>query len=79
MLALMNKDNIKALIQDNFPDATIDFIGDECSLELLVISDNFIDVSMIQRHRMVLDLFTESFKSGELHALSLKTKTYMEI
>ena len=76
---LMNKANIKKTIQAAFPDARLEFVGDDCKLELLVISDNFKDISIIQRHRMVLDLFSESFKSGELHALSLKTKTYMEI
>ena len=76
---LMNKANIKETIQAAFPDARLEFVGDDCKLELLVISDNFKDISIIQRHRMVLDLFSESFKSGELHALSLKTKTYMEI
>ena len=79
MQDLMNKANIKETIQAAFPDARLEFVGDDCKLELLVISDNFKDISIIQRHRMVLDLFSESFKSGELHALSLKTKTYMEI
>ena len=75
----MNKANIKETIQVAFPDARLEFVGDDCNLELLVISDNFRNMSIIKRHRMVLDLLSESFKSGELHALSLKTKTYMEI
>jgi len=75
---LMNKDIIKLTIQEAFPEASLEFIGDDCNLQLLVISDSFEGMPMIKRHRAVLDLLSDSFKSGELHALSLKTKTKME-
>ena len=75
---LMNKEAIKEIIQKSLPEASLEFIGDDCSLQLLVISDSFEGMSMLKRHRMVLDLLSDSFKSGDLHALSLKTKTNME-
>ena len=73
----MNKDIIKSTIQDALPEASLEFIGDDCNLQLLVISDAFEGMPMIKRHRTILDLLSDSFKSGELHALSLKTKTKM--
>ncbi len=78
MLDLMNKEIIKATIQDALPEASLEFIGDDCNLQLLIISDSFEGMPMIKRHRVILDLLSDSFKSGELHALSLKTKTNME-
>ena len=74
----MNKEIIKATIQDALPEARLEFIGDDCNLQLLIISDSFEGMPIIKRHRVILDLLSDSFKSGELHALSLKTKTNME-
>ena len=75
---LMNKDIIKLTIQKALPEASLEFIGDDCNLQLLVISDTFAGMPTIKRHRTILELLSDSFKSGELHALSLKTRTKME-
>ena len=75
---LMNKDIIKLTIQKALPESSLEFIGDDCNLLLLVISDTFEGMPTIKRHRTILDLLIDSFKSGELHALSLKTRIKME-
>ena len=46
-------------------------------LETTIVSDNFIDKSLIERHRMVYDAMGELMKH-EIHALSMKTLTKTE-
>ena len=43
-------------------------------LETTIVSDNFIDKNLIDRHRMVYDAMGELMKH-EIHALSMKTLT----
>ncbi len=49
----MNKEIIKATIQDALPEASLEFIGDDCNLQLLIISDSFEGMPIIKRHRAV--------------------------
>ena len=46
-------------------------------LETTIVSDNFNDKSLIERHRMVYDAMGELMKH-EIHALSMKTLTRLE-
>ena len=46
-------------------------------LETTIVSDNFIDKNLIDRHRMVYDAIGELMKH-EIHALSMKTLTKAE-
>ena len=46
-------------------------------LETTIVSDNFIDKNLIDRHRMVYDAMGELMKH-EIHALSMKTLTKAE-
>ena len=69
----MNKDILEKIITDKMQDADIVFVGDDCNLKLSVTSNQFSGVSIIQQHRMILNLLKDNFESGELHALSLET------
>ena len=46
-------------------------------LETTIVSDNFIDKTLIERHRLVYDAMGELMKH-EIHALSMKTLTKSE-
>ena len=46
-------------------------------LETTIVSDNFIDKNLIDRHRMVYDAMGELMKH-DIHALSMKTLTKAE-
>ena len=46
-------------------------------LETTIVSDNFIDKTLIERHRLVYDVMGELMKH-EIHALSMKTLTRSE-
>ena len=68
------QDKIEKLINENIPDAICIFEGDACNLKLIIVSQEFKDLSLINQHRKVLKLLESDFESGELHALSLETR-----
>ncbi len=71
--------NIAEFLQDKFPDADISSDGSDCSSSLLIVSNSFDGLSTLDRHKLVMGTLKEHFQSGEVHALSLSTKTPSEI
>ncbi|NPA72824.1 MAG: BolA family transcriptional regulator [Gammaproteobacteria bacterium] len=70
----MSPETIIEMIQKTIPDSVVEMNGEECTTAIIVTSPAFEGKSPIQRHRMVNDIFKAQFASGELHALSIKTK-----
>ena len=52
--------------------------GDGCNCSAVIVSPVFEGLSLLQRQRAVLGVVKEEIKSGELHALSVKTFTPAE-
>jgi acid stress-induced BolA-like protein IbaG/YrbA len=71
--------NITEFLKDKFPDAEISADGEDCSSRLLIVSSNFEGLSTLARHKLVMSSLKDQFQSGEVHALSLVTKTPSEI
>ncbi len=71
--------NITEFLQNKFPEAEISLDGAECSSRLLIVSSNFDGLSTLERHKLVMSTLKDQFQSGEVHALSLVTKTPFEI
>jgi acid stress-induced BolA-like protein IbaG/YrbA len=71
--------NITEFLQDKFPDADISSYGEDCSSRLVIVSNTFEGLSILNRHKLVMGTLKEHFQSGEVHALSLTTKTPSEI
>ena len=71
--------NIAEFLQDKFPDAEISSDGADCSSRLVIVSGSFEGISTLNRHKLVMGTLKEHFQSGEVHALSLTTKTPSEI
>lgn len=70
----MTPETVVQKIQQAIPDAQVVTSGEECSFSVEVTSDAFTGKNPVQRHRMVNDVFRAELASGELHALSIKTK-----
>ena len=66
---------IKEIIEENIPNAICVFEGDSCNLKLTVTSNTFKELKLIDQHKIVLELLKSKFQSGELHALSIETKS----
>tara|TARA_B100000579_G_scaffold200556_1_gene163976 strand:+ start:649 stop:870 length:222 start_codon:yes stop_codon:yes gene_type:complete len=71
--------DITNFLKSKFPEAEISFDGEDCNSKVLIVSAEFEGLNSLQRHKLVLGALKEKFKSGDLHALSLSTKSPSEI
>jgi stress-induced morphogen len=72
----MTPEAIKQRLKTNFPDGrveVIDLTGTENHYEVLVESKRFAGQTRIQQHQAVMGVFGPELKTGEVHALSIKT------
>lgn len=70
----MSPEKIQQIIHDAFPDSQVTMSGADCNFAVEVTAQAFVGKPPLQRHRMINDLFKSYFESGELHALSIKTR-----
>ena len=71
--------DLAQFLRSKFPEAEISFDGEDCNSKVLIVSNEFEGLNTLQRHKLVLNFLKEQFQSGELHALSLITKSPSEI
>ena len=76
----MTTKNIKEILCNKFNNDFIEVVdinntGDHFSL--LVISDDFIDMTLLNRHQLIYELFKNQL-TKEIHALQIKTYTKSE-
>jgi acid stress-induced BolA-like protein IbaG/YrbA len=71
----MTLEEIQAKIESGIENSVVTMEGDGCNCSTLVVSPVFEGMSLLSRQRAVMSLVSEDIKSGELHALSVKTRT----
>ena len=71
--------DITQFLKSQFPEADISFDGEDCNSKVLIVSKEFEGLNSLQRHKLVLGALKDHFQSGELHALSLSTKSPSEM
>lgn len=74
----MTKEAMESRLREAYPDAEIevfDLTGTQDHWEVQVISKSFEGMSLVRRHQDVMGRFSDELASGEVHALSIKTKT----
>ena len=71
--------DITQFLKSKFPEAEISFDGEDCNSKVLIVSNEFEGLNTLQRHKLVLSVLKEQFQTGELHALSIDTKTPSEM
>ncbi len=83
----MNEDLIRNKIQAQFKTQSVDVINDSqghhrtgvnTHFRVVVVSEDFVNLSRIQRQQAVMNLFKEDLRTGPLHSLSLKLLTSAE-
>ena len=70
---------VENLITASIKDAVVkvtDLTGGKDHLGIFVASDEFEGKILIDRHQMIMDILSEKLKSGEIHAVQLKTLTF---
>ncbi len=73
----MSFQDVKNLIQKHIPNSYItieDMTGTKDHLEIMVISDIFEGKTLIEQHRLLMDILKESLQD-DIHAVKLKTLT----
>lgn len=73
----MKIEAMKSRLQEAYPDALIDVVdltGTEDHWEVSVESKAFQGLTRIKQHQAVMAVFGPELKTGEVHALSIKTK-----
>ena len=78
LLQIKNIMDVAQFLRSKFPEAEISFDGEDCNSRLLIVSNEFEGLNTLQRHKLVLNTLKEQFQTGELHALSLITKSPSE-
>ena len=73
----MELNKIKERIEHKIPGASAEIkdLGGGDHIHALVIADAFEGKSLIQQHKLILDLFAKEIQSNDVHALSMKTLT----
>ena len=69
----MNKDKIKEIIENTFQGSYAEVDGSEGKFTANIVYEGFKDLNTIKRHKLVYNSLDSYIKSGELHAISLKT------
>ena len=73
----MTAQEMKNRLSQAYPDGSVDVLdttGTEDHWEVSVESAKFAGLSRIQQHQHVMAVFAPELKTGEVHALSIKTK-----
>ena len=73
----MSPEQMKHRLEMAFPQSHVDvrdLTGTEDHYEVIVRSGVFSGLSRMERHQKVMAVFTEELKTGEVHALTIKTE-----
>ena len=73
----MSPQQIEARLKDAFPNGEVevtDLTGTENHYEVFVRSNLFKGLSRIEQHQKVMAAFAAELKTGEVHALAIKTQ-----
>ncbi len=74
----MNPNALKAKLESLAPNTTAvvtDTTGTEDHFEAVIVSPAFEGKIRIERHRLVMSLLDKEMKTGDIHALTMKTWT----
>ncbi len=74
----MEKDKIKEIIELSLDKSYVEVDGSEGKYSAKIIYNGFIGMNTINRHKIVYKILDPYIKSGELHAISLKTYANVE-
>ena len=71
----MTLEEIQKKLESGIDQSHVIMEGDGCNCSAVVVSPTFEGLSLLQRQRIVLAVVSVEIKSGEVHALSVKTYT----
>lgn len=72
----MTEENVKNRLETAYPDSDIhvvDMTGGGSNFQVQIASKQFAGKTRIKQHQEVMAVFDEELKSGEMHAMTIKT------
>ena len=76
----MDNNQIQELIKSSLDDiSNLTVSGQDCNFSIKIVSKDFTNMSTLERHKIIMKLFTDLLQSGELHAISLDLKAPSEV
>lgn len=72
----MTAQEMETKLKEKYPQAQVavtDFTGTNDHFEVRINEPSFIQLTRIQQHKKVMEVFAKELASGEVHALSIKT------
>tara|TARA_B100000925_G_scaffold137984_1_gene103346 strand:- start:266 stop:496 length:231 start_codon:yes stop_codon:yes gene_type:complete len=71
----MDNIQIEEIIKSYLDDISeLSISGQDCNFSIKIVSEDFVNLSTLERHKSIMKLFTQLLQSGELHAISLDLK-----
>ena len=74
----MTPQEIKELIETGLNSHEVEVNGEGSMFDVTVVSDDFEGKSSVKKQQMVYAVVNDQIRSGEIHALSIKTFTEKE-
>ena len=75
----MDNNKLQEIIECYLNDVSdLSVSGKDCNFSIKVVSKDFTNMSILQRHKSIMKLFSDLLQSGELHAISLDLKSPSE-
>ena len=71
----MDLEEIKQLLESALGDSQIEMQAEGNKLGLNLVSNKFIGMNRVKRQQFVYSLLNEKISSGEIHAVTMKTRT----
>ncbi len=71
----MDVQAIESLLQEGLPGCQLDLIADGDKLAVTIVSEQFEGLNRVKRQQKIYVLLDELIKSGEIHAVSMVTRT----
>ena len=76
----MDNNKLQEIIQSYLDDVSdLSVSGQDCNFSIKIVSKDFTNMSILQRHKSIMKLFSDLLQSGELHAISLDLKAPSEL
>ncbi|ARU55977.1 toluene-tolerance protein [Oleiphilus messinensis] len=71
----MQAQQLQALIQAKLADCEVTVDGEGSSFNITVVGEVFRGMSPVKKQQLVYGCFDEYLKSGEIHAVTMQTRT----
>ena len=76
----MDNNKLQEIIESYLDDVSdLSVSGQDCNFSIKIVSKDFTNMSILQRHKSIMKLFSGLLQSGELHAISLDLKSPSEV